>query len=176
MEDQETIRKERDLAAMLEFHFKGHPGVKHQDFERVLKEFVDVTVSELHKVVKFTSDQLGSWEAEWLFSSLDSPNTVAEAEVTGWLMVSRACTNALVERVPQLRGEIDRQQKLISVRHTIERRIDYNKTRWFQRLTTYLLSRISIQLNRIGFQKMANGLYVRSLYPPGTVGRSKDGA
>jgi len=46
MEDQQAIPKERDLLALLELHFKGNTGVKHQDFERMLKELGDTTVSE----------------------------------------------------------------------------------------------------------------------------------
>jgi len=177
MEDQQTIPKERDLLALLELHFKDNSCVKHEDFEHVpkelAKEFGNATVSEWHKVVKFISDQLGLWGAEWLFSSVNSPNTVAEAEFRGWVIVSRACRNALVERVPGLRGEIEREHELTILRHTMERSINYNKTRWFQRFTALLVSWMSIQLNRIGFKKIGNELYAWSLYPPGTVGRSK---
>jgi len=177
MEDQQTIPKERNLLALLELHFKGTSGVKHEDFERVLKEltkkFGDATLSEWHKVFNFASDQVGFWGTEWLFSSVDSPDTVAQAEFKGWVIVSRGFMNALVERVPRLRGEIEREHELASLRHTMERRIDYNKTRWLQRFTTYLVSWISIRLNRTGFEKMANKLYTWSLYPPGTVGRSR---
>jgi hypothetical protein len=72
-----------------------------------------------------------------------------------------------------LRREIEREHELTILRHTMERSINYNKTRWCRRLTALLLSWISIQLNRIGFKKIANELYTSSLYPPGTIGRSK---
>ncbi len=173
MDDKQPTGKEGDMLSRLESLSKGELGVPHEDFERMLREFGNITISEWHKVVKFTSDQLGLWEAEWLFSPIHSPNTFAEEEVTGWQMISQVCINALVERVPEIKGDIERQQRLISVRCIVERRMDYNKTRLFQRVTASVLSRISIGLSRLGFKNIAEQLYATSLYPPGTVGRSK---
>lgn len=172
--DKEEDVKESGLLARLESLSKESPSVRHEDFERVLKGFQNITVSEWHKIVKFTSEQLGFWDAAMLFAPAISPNSVAEAEVTGWKMISEVCIKALVDQVPQIQAAVERQQRLISASCVVERRMEYNKTRPFQRCMASVLSRLSISLSKIGFNSIAKELYAISLFPPGTVGRLRN--
>ena len=171
MDDQKEVSK-GNLIARMGFLSNGSSGVFCRDFERVLKEMGNVTISEWGQVVTFATDQLGFWEAEWLFSPEHRPNTVAQAEIDGWKLVCRVLTEELVKKVPEVRELSEKRQTQILLRHSLERRINYNKTKPLERLFALVFSTISIALYRLGFTSIAQKLYSYSLYPKGTVGRA----
>jgi len=162
----------RDITACMRNLSNGTKGVSYQDFERVVREMGDITVSELKEVVTFATDQFGFWQTEWLFSPANSPNAVAATEIDGWKLLCRVFTEKLVKKVPEVKGLLDRQQSLTLLQHNIERRVSYNKTRPLERLFTLVLAKTSFALNKIGFASIAQKLYECSLYPKGTVGRA----
>jgi len=174
MNDKPVIDPKSDLIARMESLSKGSEGVSYRDFEHLLREMENVSVPQLKQVVYFASDQLGFWEAEWLFSPADSPNTIAAAETEGWRLICRSCTDALVKNVPDVRRPLEQQQNLTLLRHAIKRRVDYDKTRPLSRLAANVLGRMSFGLNKLGFEGIAKRLYSRGLYPKGTVGRTSE--
>jgi len=163
---------DRDITARMRNLSNGTKGVPLRDFERVIGELGDITVSELKEVVYFATEQFGFWEAEWLFSPAHRPNTVAQAEIDGWKLVCRVLTEELVKKVPEVRELSEKRQTQILLRHSLERRINYNKTKPLERLFALVFSTISIALYRLGFTSIAQKLYSYSLYPKGTVGRA----
>jgi hypothetical protein len=161
-----------DITARLRSLANGSKGVSHRDFERVLKEMGNVTISELKEVVTFATDQLGFWRVEWLFSPANCPNTLAEAEIDGWRPLLDVCTDELVKRVPNVKDLLENQRELCLLQHIMQLRIDYNETRPLERLFAIVLSKTSIALNKVGFKSIAEMLYSYSLYPKGTVSRA----
>ena len=174
MNDKPVNDPKSDLIARMESLSNRSTGVSCRDFPHILKEMKDVTASEWKQVVYFASEQWSFWQAEWLFSPAHSPNTTAKAETEEWRLISRACSDALVEQNPDVRGPLERQQGLTLLRHSLKRRVDYDKTRPLSRLAANVLSRMSFGLNRIGFKSIAERLYSRSLYPKGTLGRTSE--
>jgi hypothetical protein len=71
----------------------------------------------LKQVAFFASDQLGFWRGKWFFSPAHSPNTIARVGTVGWRLIFRACSDALVERVPEVRGQLKCRHNLILVQH-----------------------------------------------------------
>lgn len=163
---------DRDITARLKSLANGRKGVPYRDFEQALREMGNVTISECRQVVGFATDQFGFWMAEWLFSPVQSPSAIAKGEIDGWRLLLRVCTDELVKKVPEVKEQLEREQDLILLRHSLERRKDFNKNRPFEKLFSMVLSSISIALNRVGFKSIAETLYGCSLYPKGTVGRT----
>lgn len=172
MNDKPVIDPKSDPIARMESLSRGSAGVSHRDFERLLKEMGNVSVPHLNQVVSFASEQLGFWQAEWLFSSAHNPNTIAAAETEGWRLIYRACSDTLVDHVPEVREQLERKHNLTLARHAVERKVDYGKARPLSRLAANVFSRMSFVLNKLGFESAAMRLYSRGLYPKGTVGRT----
>ncbi len=163
---------ERDLMTRLESFAKERTGVPFREFERVLREGnAPIPVSCLHQVLNFTFDQLGFWQAEWLFSPAHSPNTLAKSEMEGWQILWRGIFDALVENVPSAKDQLEQEQNLMLLRHSLKRGVEYNKTRPFRKMVAIILSQVSFVLNKIGLHSIANNLYSWGLYPKGTVAR-----
>ena len=174
MDDKTVHDNESDFIARMGSLSKESSGVSFRDFEALLKEGGSLSVQHMKQVVYFASEQLGFWQAEWLFSPADSPNTIASAEAEGWRLIYRACSDALLGQVSEVREQLEHKHNLTLARHCMERNVDYNKTRPLSRLAVNVFSRMSIGINKLGFESIAMQLYSRSLYPKGTVGRIKE--
>jgi len=164
---------DRDFLARLESLTNRHTGVPYRDFASLLKELGNssMPVSDLHQVLNFTSDQLGLWEAQWLFSPAHSPNTLAKTEAEGWRILWQALFDSLAEKVPDTRALLEREQQLRLLHHSLERGVEFNKTRPLRKVTAIVLSQVSFVLNKIGLHGIARNLYAWGLYPKGTVAR-----
>jgi len=80
MNDNPSV--ERDLLTRLDFLANGSMGMSYREFERVLRDGdASIPVTCLHQVLNIACDQLGFWQAEWLFSPAHSPNTLAKTEM-----------------------------------------------------------------------------------------------
>jgi len=171
--DDEKKDSTYDITARMRSLANGNKGVSYRDLEQVLREREDIniTISELRQIVTFATNQFGFWMAEWLFSPVQRPNTIAKGEIDGWRLLLRVCTDELVKKVPEVREHLEREKNMVFLRHSLERRIDFNKSRPFEKLFAIVFSSISIALDRLGFKSIARKLYERSLYPKGTVGR-----
>jgi len=164
---------DRNFLVRLETLADGRTGVPYRDFEGLLKELGNgsIPVSHLHQVLNFTCDQLGLWEAEWLFSPAHSPNTVAKTEMEGWRIIWQAFFDLLVEKVPDTRALLEREQELRLLQPSLKLGVEYNETKPLKKVTAIVLSQASFVLNKIGFHRIATNLYVWGLYPKGTVAR-----
>jgi len=161
------------LLARLELLAKQSKGVSCQDFERLIKEDGNssISVSELHKVFDFACDHFGFWEAEWSFSFADSPDNVAKMEREGWEILCHALFDSLVEKIPDARETLEGLRGRSLLLHAMRRRLEYNEGKTFKKLTGVLLSKMSFVFNRLGFRRIAESLYARALYPKGTIAR-----
>jgi hypothetical protein len=173
MDDQKEVPK-GNLIARMGFLSNGSAGVLCQDFERALKEMGNVTISEWGQVVTFATDQLGFWEAEWLFSPAHCPNNFAAAEIDAWRLLWHVCADELVKKVPEVKDQLENQKSLILLRHSFQRRVNYNKTRPLEKVFAIVLAKISFAFKKLGLISIAQKLYGRSLYPKGTVGRTSE--
>jgi hypothetical protein len=173
--DEPVHGNDSDFRARMKSLSKGNEGLSYRDFQNSLREMGDCSVQQLKEVVSFAYDQLGFWDAEWMFSSAHMPNEIAAAESEGWRQLCRICTDKLVKNVPEVRGQLEKQESYASLKHTIKRRVDYNKTRPFSRLAESVISPISFGLDKLGFKGIALQLYARSMYPRGTVGHQTVG-
>jgi hypothetical protein len=171
MDDNLDDSKESNFIQRMEGLSKQNRSVSHRDFERLIKEGGNLTLQETKQVFYFASEQLAFWEAEWFYSPAHSPNTTAQEEIEGWHLIYKAISNTLVEKVPQIRGELEKLHTRTLLRHSIERTVAYNKTRPLLRISENIFSSLSFALDKLGFQRAAKQLYARSLYPKGTVGR-----
>lgn len=153
---------------------EGH-SVYYQDFERVFRESAkeDITVDGWRKITSFTSDQLGFWEAEWLFSSAYSPNTKAKSEMHGWKIICEACLGELKNKISAAADMVEEQHNLAVLKYSMKRAVDYNESKPSRKFKANVRSSILIKLDEIGLRRIASRLYVRALYPKGTVGRAR---
>jgi hypothetical protein len=154
---------------------KGH-GVHYEDFERVFSESAkeDVPVDGWRKITSFASDQLGFWEAEWLFSWEYSPNTKAKSEMHGWKIICEACLSELKNKISEAPDMIEEQHELAVLKYSIKRAVDYSESKPSRKFKANVRSAILIKLDKIGFSGVASRLYARALYPKGTVGRASN--
>jgi hypothetical protein len=162
-----------DFLTRLESLANGRTRVPYREFESLFKELgnASIPVSHLHQVLNFTSDQLGLWEAQWLFSPAHSPNTLAKTEVERWRILWQALFDSLAEKVPDTRALLEREQQLRLLQHSLQRGVEFNKTKPLRKVTAIVLSQASFVLNRIGLHGIARNLYAWGLYPKGTVAR-----
>jgi hypothetical protein len=149
-------------------------GATYQDFERVFKESAkeDISVDDWRKITRFTSDQLGFWETEWLFSQAYSPNMQAKSEMDGWKMICEACLAELKNKIAAAADMIEEQHDLAVLKYSIKRAVDYNESKPSRKFKANVRSSILVKLDEIGLRRFASRLYARALYPKGTVGRA----
>ncbi len=147
-------------------------GVSSEEFLALMRQAPEsITPSDMNKVVKMASEQVGYWEAEYMFSRADTPNAAAAAESAGWKNTWSACAETLINLAPELRDKLDEQQRMVALHYHLSRRVEYNSTRPFARVASYVFSYASFALKRIGLRSLAQAIYARGLYPAGTVGR-----
>jgi hypothetical protein len=108
-----------------------------------------------------------------LFSAAASPDTEAAREFEGWRQVYATCSEAMVERLPEVREDIERRHRMVALQCALELQQRYVKERPIQRLCSAILSQSAIILHRVGIGVFAERLYARALYPNGTVGRGR---
>jgi hypothetical protein len=154
---------------------EGH-GVHYLDFECVFRESAkeDITVDGWRKITSFTSDQLGFWEAEWLFSSAYSPNMKAKSEMHGWKIICEACLVELKNKISAAADMINEQHNLAVLKYSMKRAVRYNESKPSRKFKANVRSSILVKLDEIGLRRIASRLYVRALYPKGTVGRASN--
>jgi len=120
---------------------KGGKGVSSDDFRDLLRQAPkSISPSDMNKVVTTASEQVGYWEAEYLFSPADIPNDAAAAESAAWKSIWSACAESLTKLAPELREKLDEQQQTVAFHHHLCRRIEYNKARPFARIASWIFS------------------------------------
>jgi hypothetical protein len=162
----------RDLLVRLESITNKDKGFFYQDLERLLKEgSASIPVPYANQLLDFAGDQIGFWEAEWLFSPAQSPNTEAKTEMEGWRLLWQALLESLSETVPSIRELSEKKEQLRTLQHQLQGGLAYNETRPIRKYTVPVLSKVALALNKIGFRRISTSLYVWGLYPKGTVAR-----
>jgi hypothetical protein len=147
--------------------------ISYREFQRLLaQENREMALRDWHEVVTFASEQFSQWQAQWLFSPSTSPDTQAFEELEGWRQMYDGCLEPLIKHAPNVREGIGREHRLRSLRCTIERRIEKNQGRPFDRYLSSLLGKGAILLAGVGLRHAGNRLYAVALFPKGTVGRS----
>jgi hypothetical protein len=128
---------------------------------------------EWNRLVDFVADQRAQWSVAWLFSHGNEPNAAAEAEADGWTSLWTRYSAALIERAPAVREATLRYRDLSAIQYAVQRRLEFNRGRPFQRVVVPILGWLGIQLNRLGLRRLGAFVYRFSLYPPGTIGRDQ---
>ena len=131
-----------------------------------------ILAQDFAKIVDFSADQLGRWEAEWLFSPALIPDSDAACEKEAWASAWETNSNALMEVFPISSATLKRERDLICLRKFMEKRREYDSGKPLAKLTCNVLSRVGLLLYRIGLQSTGRFLYKRVLFPPNTVGRA----
>jgi len=148
-------------------------GVPIEEVSRLLDGMPDnISAKELNELVKFASNQVGIWEAEWLFSPSESPNLTAKKESEQWSKLWETWFETLSELIPDMREQSERLHNLSLLQHKLTKSVDYNKGRPLIKLISVSTAQIAITLNKLGIRGLAHHLYKLSLYPKGTVGRA----
>jgi len=148
-------------------------GVPIEEVSRLLDGMPDnISAKELNELVKFASNQVGIWEAEWLFSPSESPNLTAKKESDQWSKLWETWFETLAEIVPDMKEQSERLHSLPVLQPQLSKSVDYNKGRPITKLISVSTAQIAITLNKLGIQGLAKHLYKLALYPKGTVGRT----
>ena len=147
--------------------------ISYSVFDSVVKEQAEgnISIRDLHEALRFISNQYSLWLAKWYFSPAHSPDKIAESEVEGWRFIWQAFSNMLMEYVPDAMELITEEHNLTLVEHSLKSRVEFNETKPMEKLTSQVLGKTAMFLNKIGFKSIANNIYNAALYPKGTVGR-----
>ena len=86
--------------------------ISNDNLVRALKSVPeqDFTASEWNEVVDFAIDQLGQWQAKWLFSYARAPDTRAEAQTEAWDHLWSILSKALADKVPGIEEQLLRKK------------------------------------------------------------------
>jgi hypothetical protein len=132
-----------------------------------------MSTTVLDQIINFASDQVGIWEAEYLFSSASSPNTAARAESERWEQLWGTLSDVLLQLAPDIADLIHRRHRLLVFKPSFEKSLQYTSKKALQRMFAGALSRIAIGLGKLGIVSIPERLYAISMYPKGSVGRCK---
>jgi hypothetical protein len=166
--------RESNIPEMLYFISQRDTRISCSEFETILQKEINENInhSAFHELLKFISNQYGYWMANWYFSNIGDPDLEAKSELEQWDQLWQASASSLAESISIPLDQLQREHNLITLRESLQRRVDFNKSRVFERLLTSIYSFIAIQLNKVGVKTIANNIYTKSLYPKGTVGRN----
>ncbi len=172
-----TISTESKVAflASLEGLNDRHDVIDHEQFNRAFQELPveDFTPAEWKKVIDFSTDQVSRWQVEWLFSPVSAPNVHASTELEAWRQLWILFSKTLVAQVPEIDEPLRQQHDLIAARYLLTCKLQHDATDSWARITSPVLGRVAITMNRIGLQRIGRKLYSLALYPPGSVGRAE---
>lgn len=172
MDESPAYRFLRSLDALSQ----GKMQVRCDHFQQSVQDLsASILAEDFAKIVAFSADQLGRWDAEWLFSPALTPDSDAACEKEAWAAAWETNSNALMEVFPALRANLKRERDLICLSRIMEKRREYNRGKPLTEFTRNVLSRVGLLLCRIGLQSTGHFLYKRALFPPNTVGRANYG-
>ena len=131
-----------------------------------------ILAKDFAKIVDFSADQLGRWDAEWLFSPALTPDSDAACEKEAWAAAWKTNSNVLMKVFPASSADLKRERDLICLKRVMEKRREYDRGKPLTKFTRNVLSGVGRLLCRIGLQSTGHFLYKRALFPPNTVGRA----
>ncbi len=126
---------------------------------------------DLFKVVDFSANQLGQWQARWLFSSKSAPDIDATRETYAWQSVWEVSLDELTKSFCDVRDYVSQRKELICFKSLLKKNREYNRDKPLITLTYSLVSRLAFWLNTVGLKTVGTFFYKMALFPPGTIGR-----
>lgn len=136
-------------------------------------EGANFTMPELKTIVDFAVEQIGQWQARWLFSSAQAPDIGAEAEADEWERVWDGFSTELMENVSGLEELLRRGKDLVVAKRLLERKLELDGGSRIRRFASWAMGGLAIALHRLGCGGIAQDIYKKALFPSGTVGRLK---
>ena len=150
--------------------------VRYDHFQQSVQNLAaSMLAKDFAKIVDFSADQLGRWDAEWLFSPALTPDSDAACEKEAWAAAWKTNSIAFMEVSPVSSADLKRKRDLICLRRIMEKRREYNRGKPLTEFTSNVLSRLGLLLFRICLPPTGSSFYKRALFPPNTVGRADYG-
>ena len=131
----------------------------------------ELSMYDIKELIKFSTEQIGIWNAEWSFSSAMSPNHDAKDQRDGWEKIWDNWVGLLTKEIPEAMVPMVQLKNHAYMMHTVKRNLESNKRGILSQSFASFLSNIAIALNKIGLRSIASSIYNIALYPKGTVGR-----
>lgn len=164
-----------DIISRLKFMGRDRTMVSHKDCVGLKKEtgLVTIPADQLSEIHKCACIQRGRWEAEWMFSSSNAPNSNAEAQLDGWDLICKGIYDSIEKACPQpgLLAILKKERGLHSMRASLEKNLTYGETRPIEHFLMRSLCKCGQFLTNIGLKEMGRKVFARGFYPKGTVGR-----
>src|SRR5512136_508706 len=102
--------------------------VRCDHFQQSVQDLsASIPAKEFAKIVDFCADQLGRWDAEWLFSPAPTPDSDAACEKEAWAALWEKNSDALMKVLPASSAQLKRERDLICLRGIMEKRREYNR-------------------------------------------------
>lgn len=130
-----------------------------------------VPAKDLFKVVDFSANQLGQWQARWLFSSKSAPDIDAARETYAWRSVWEVSLDELTKSFCDVRDYVSQKKELICFESLLKKNREYNRNKPLTKLTNSSVSKLAFWLNTVGLKTVGTFFYKMALFPPGTLGR-----
>jgi hypothetical protein len=169
----ETTQKSK-TAFLASLQSLGATPISHEQMALALKSVpeTDFTAAEWNNVVEFALRQLALWRVQWLFSSAQAPDTAAKAEDDAWERLWGAFYSALADKVLEVAHPLHRKKGLVIAQALLQRKLQLDGDSTLRKWSASAGGGLAIALNRLGCRRIAGDIYKRTLYPPGTVGRT----
>lgn len=172
MLEQPQNASAQDLDALLDMLGQESQDISFHALEQLLDDRGAVSAGQWRRIASCSASRMGGWESAWMFSPALAPDETAVAEFEGWRRIWNGSCEVLLEQSPELQAELATEQRQQSLRHTRMRRDAYNRTKPGESLSSILYSQAAYVINKLGFNSKAIQLYIKHLYPYGTVGRT----
>jgi hypothetical protein len=172
MDDQAVHSLPQSLCELLDLLDTESQEISFWALKQLLGDKAAVSAEQWRRVASCSACWMGRWESAWMFSPALAPDETAVAEFEGWRQIWNGSRDVLLEQSPELQAELTTEQRLQSLRHTRLQRDEYNRSKPGESLSSILYSQTAYVLNKLGFNTKAIQLYIKHLYPYGTVGRT----
>jgi hypothetical protein len=177
MDDQHVDSPAHQFLQGLDALSQGKMLVRCDHFQQsVENQSESISPKDYAKIVHFSADQVGRWNAEWLFSPVSTPDSDADCEKEAWEVAWEAASDALIGVFPALSASLNREKRLVCLRNVMEKRLEYFRGKPIEEFTSHILLRVGLPLFRLGLKSMVYFFCKRALFPPNTVGRANCGS
>lgn len=141
-------------------------------FQQILQNLSGpIPAKDLFQVVDFSANQLGQWQARWLFSSKSAPDIDAARETYAWRVVWEVSLDKLTKSFCDVYDHVSQKKESICFKSLLQKSREYNRDKPLAKLTANLVSRLAFWLNTMGLTTVGTLFYKMALFPPGTLGR-----
>jgi hypothetical protein len=95
-----------------------------------------IPAKDLFKVVDFSANQLGQWQARWLFSSKSAPDIDAARETCAWRSVWEVSSDKLTKSFCDVHDYVSQKKELICFKSLLKKNREYNRDKPLTKLTS----------------------------------------